>query len=90
MATRALGEADYLQALRLYIPSLLQDESLRVRCALLEVIAATRLEEYYPSLVRGLYYKSTREAARGALVRLGMKLFRCCWSWRKIPINLIW
>ena len=70
MATRALGEADYLQALRLYIPSLLQDESLRVRCALLEVIAATRLEEYYPSLVRGLYYKSTREAARGALVRL--------------------
>jgi HEAT repeat protein len=71
MATRALGEADYLQALRLYIPSLLQDESLRVRCALLEVIAATRLEEYYPSLVRGLYYKSTREAARGALVRLG-------------------
>ncbi len=70
MATRALGEAEYLQALRLYIPNLLQDESLRVRCALLEVIAATRLEEYYPSLVRGLYYKSTREAARAALVRL--------------------
>ncbi len=71
MGTRALGEAEYLQALRLYIPNLLQDESLRVRCALLEVIAATRLEEYYPSLVRGLYYKSTREAARIALVRLG-------------------
>ena len=71
MGTRALGEAEYLQALRLYIPSLLQDESLRVRCALLEVIAATRLEEYYPSLVRGLSYKSTREAARTALVRLG-------------------
>ena len=70
MATRALGEAEYLQALRLYIPNLLQDESLRVRCALLEVIAATHLEEYYPSLVRGLYYKSTREAARAALVRL--------------------
>lgn len=71
MGTRALGEADYLQALRLYIPNLLQDESLRVRCALLEVIAATHLDEYYPSLVRGLYYKSTREAARMSLVRLG-------------------
>jgi HEAT repeat protein len=71
MGTRALGEAEYLQALRLYIPNLLQDESLRVRCALLEVIAATHLDEYYPSLVRGLYYKSTREAARMALVRLG-------------------
>ena len=71
MGCRALGEADYLQALRLYIPSLLQDESLRVRCALLEVIASTHLEEYYPSLVRGLFYKSTREAAMNALVRLG-------------------
>lgn len=71
MGTRALGEAEYLQALRLYIPSLLQDESLRVRCALLEVIAATHLDEYYSSLVRGLYYKSTREAGRMALVRLG-------------------
>ncbi|MBD2126832.1 MFS transporter [Microcoleus sp. ZQ-A2] len=70
MGTRALGEAEYLQALRLYIPNLLQDESLRVRRALLEVIAATQLEEYYGSLMKGLYYKSTREAARGALVRL--------------------
>jgi HEAT repeat protein len=70
MGTRSLGEAEYLQALRLYIPTLLQDESLRVRCALLEVIAATHLDEYYPSLVKGLYYKSTRDAARTALVRL--------------------
>jgi hypothetical protein len=37
---------------------------------LLEVIAATHLEEYYSSLMKGLYYKSTREAARAALVRL--------------------
>ncbi|MGB3237329.1 MAG: MFS transporter [Geitlerinemataceae cyanobacterium] len=71
MGTRALGEAEYLQALRLFIPNLLQDESLRVRCALLEVIASAKLEQYYPSLLRGLYYKSTREAAMRSLVRLG-------------------
>ncbi|WP_199314141.1 MFS transporter [Leptolyngbya sp. FACHB-671] len=70
MGCRALGEAVYLQALRLYIRPLLQDQSLRVRCALLEAIAATHLEEYYPSLLRGLHYKSTREAAMRALVRL--------------------
>lgn len=70
MGCRALGEAVYLQALRIYIPALLQDESLRVRCALLEAIAATHLEEFYPSLLRGLDYKSTREAAMKALVRL--------------------
>lgn len=70
MGCRALGEAVYMQALRLYIPNLLQDESLRVRCALLEAIAATHLEEYYPSLLRGLHYKSTREAAMQALIRL--------------------
>lgn len=71
MGCRALGEAVYLQALRLHIRDLLQDESLRVRCALLEAIAATRIKEYYPSLLRGLYYKSTRDAAIQALVRLG-------------------
>lgn len=70
MGCRALGEAEYLQGLRLYIPNLLQDESLRVRCALLDVIASTHLEEFYPSLLKGLYYKSTREAALKALVRL--------------------
>jgi len=70
MGCRALGEAAYLQALRLYIPNLLQDESLRVRCAILDAIAATHLEEFYPSLLRGLQYKSTRDAAMRALVRL--------------------
>ncbi|MFB2918701.1 MULTISPECIES: Npt1/Npt2 family nucleotide transporter [Aerosakkonema] len=70
MGCRALGEAVYLQTLRLQIPNLLRDKSLRVRCALLEAIAATRLEEYYPSLLRGLEYKSTREAALHAIVRL--------------------
>lgn len=71
MGCRALGEADYLQSLRLYIPNLLQDESLRVRRALLEAIAATNLKEYYPSLLKALQYKSTREAAIQALTRLG-------------------
>jgi HEAT repeat protein/ATP/ADP translocase len=70
MGARALGEADYLQGLRLYLDDLLQDESLRVRCALLDVIASTHMEEYYPSLVKALAYRSTREAARQALVRL--------------------
>lgn len=67
---QALGDAAYLQALRIHIPTLLQDESLRVRRAILEAIAATHFEEYYPSLLLGLQYKSTREAAMNALVRL--------------------
>lgn len=71
MGCRALGEADYLQSLRLYIPNLLQDESLRVRRALLDAIAATNLKEYYPSLLKALQYKSTREEAVQALTRLG-------------------
>ena len=70
MGCRALGEALYLQALRLYIPKLLQDKSLQVRCAVLEAIGATRLEEYYPALLRGLSYKPTRDAAQKALVKL--------------------
>ena len=71
MGCRALGEADYLQALRLHIPNLLQDDSLEVRCALLEVIASARLEEYYPSLLEGLSYKATRESALKGLAKLG-------------------
>ncbi len=67
---RALGEAVYLQSLRLYIKPLLQDPSIQVRCAVLEAIAATHVEDYYPSLLKGLYYSQTREAAQHALVRL--------------------
>lgn len=70
MGCRALGEALYMQSLRLYIKPLLQDESLRVRRAMLDAIAATHSEEFYPVLTRALYYKSTREAAMHALVRL--------------------
>jgi len=68
---RALRDVAYLQALRIYIRPLLQDESLRVRAAMLDVIAATQLEEYYPSLIKALYYPSTRDAAMQALARLG-------------------
>ncbi|MDA0867552.1 MAG: MFS transporter, partial [Cyanobacteria bacterium] len=71
MGCRALGEANYMQALRLYIPALLQDESLRVRRAMLEAIAATHITEHYPSLLQALRYKSTRDAAAQALTRLG-------------------
>ncbi|MEM8602402.1 MAG: Npt1/Npt2 family nucleotide transporter [Cyanobacteria bacterium P01_H01_bin.121] len=70
MGCRALGDADYLQALRIYIPKLLRDDSLRVRCQILQAIAATHLEEYYPSLILGLHYPSTREAASQALINL--------------------
>jgi hypothetical protein len=71
MGCRALGEAEYMQGLRLHVPKLLQDDSLRVRRALLDAIAATQLEEFYPSLLQALRYKSTRESAVQALVKLG-------------------
>ncbi len=67
----ALGQMEYLQALRLHIRDLLQDPSVRVRCAVLEVIALLRLEEYYQALVAGLRYRSTKEAATAALVQMG-------------------
>lgn len=67
---RALREVVYLQALRVHIPNLLQDESLRVRCAVLEMVTATRLEEYYPTLLAALYYKSTRTTAIQCLVSM--------------------
>lgn len=70
MGCRALGDAVYLQSLRIYIKPLLQDPSLSVRCAVLEAIAATHAEDYYLALLRGLYYQPTREAAQHALVRL--------------------
>jgi ATP/ADP translocase len=69
-AVKVLNETAYLQTLRIHIPNLLQDESLRVRCAVLEMIAATRLEEYYHVLIAGLCYKSTRIQAMDAMVTL--------------------
>ncbi|MEA5417973.1 Npt1/Npt2 family nucleotide transporter [Spirulina sp. CCNP1310] len=72
IGVQALQEADEQSDLsQFYIPMLLQDESARVRCALLEAIAAKRLTDYYPSLLKGLYYRSTRDAAKQSLVKLG-------------------
>jgi hypothetical protein len=69
-AVQALNSSIYLQTLRLEIPDLLQDKSLRVRCAVLEMIAATRLEDHYPALFAGLNYRSTRLTAMECLVKL--------------------
>ncbi|NJL11081.1 MAG: hypothetical protein HC908_15435 [Calothrix sp. SM1_7_51] len=74
---KALSEALYLQALRIHIPNLLQDESLKVRQAVLSMIGSNHLEEHYRALLAGLAYKSTRNSAMQALVRLEMKLFQC-------------
>ncbi|BAZ13103.1 hypothetical protein NIES4071_49420 [Calothrix sp. NIES-4071] len=69
-AVRALSSGVYLLSVRLLIPNLLEDKSLRVRRAMLEMIAATRLEDYYPALCRGLYHKSTRAYAMRAIIKL--------------------
>ena len=71
LGCRALAEAAFMQSLRFYVPQLLKDPSIEVRCALLRAIASTRTSEYFPSLVRGLHYKATRRAAHEALVTLG-------------------
>lgn len=71
IGVQALQEVDeQSELLQFYIPVLLQDDSARVRCALLSAIAAKHLTEYYPSLLKGLYYRSTREAAKQALIKL--------------------
>ncbi|MCJ8281576.1 MAG: MFS transporter, partial [Rivularia sp. ALOHA_DT_140] len=71
---KSLTEAAYLQSLRIYIPTLLEDESLTVRSAVLEMIAVNQLEEYYSALIEGLYYKSTRKVAMNGLVKLGNEI----------------
>mgnify|MGYP001800170132 FL=1 len=70
-AVKSLAQAAYLQSLRIYIPSLLEDESLRVRSAVLEMIAANHLEEHYSALIKGLHHKSTRLTVMKSLVKLG-------------------
>jgi HEAT repeat protein len=73
-AVQALNSSIYLQTLRSQVPDLLQDKSLRVRCAVLEMIAATRLEDHYPALFAGLNYRSTRQTALGCLVKLDIEV----------------
>ena len=68
---KSLAEASYLQSLRVYIPSLLEDESLKVRNAVLEMIAANHLDEYYSALIKGLHNKPTRLTVMKSLVKLG-------------------
>lgn len=71
VAVQSLPSPDFSPLATQYLPQLLQDESARVRCALLEAIGDKRLASYYGALLRGLHYKSTREAAKKALVSLG-------------------
>ncbi len=68
---KSLAEASYIQALRIHIPSLLSDESLKVRNAVLEMIATNNLKEYYSELILGIQHKSTRLVAMNGLVKLG-------------------
>jgi HEAT repeats len=70
MGCRALGNLRYLQALQLYVPALLKDPAVAVRCEVLEAIANTRLEKFYPELVQGLHSSDTRSAAVQAIVSL--------------------
>lgn len=70
VGTQALKDITDLEFIIKYIPPLLQDESAKVRSALLEVIGAKRINNYYPSLLKGLTYKSTREIARQTLINM--------------------
>ncbi|OKH12010.1 Npt1/Npt2 family nucleotide transporter [[Limnothrix rosea] IAM M-220] len=71
VGVQSLPDALHSTLVHTYIPELLQDDSAKVRCALLAIIADKRLDEYYGSLVKGLYFSSTREAAKEALISLG-------------------
>ena len=60
-----------LQALQLYILEIVkQERDLDVRCAVLDVVAATHFEKCYPALVDGLRQPETRRAAIEAFVLL--------------------
>lgn len=71
MGCRALADANYMESLGIYVDTLLQDPSLRVRRATLMAIAATQYARYYPALLKALHYPSTRLAASQALSNLG-------------------
>ncbi|MGB2924401.1 MAG: Npt1/Npt2 family nucleotide transporter [Limnothrix sp.] len=71
IGVESLPDSHHSALVHTYIPELLQDESPKVRCALLRLIADKKLGEYYASLIKGLYFSSTREAAQQALTTLG-------------------
>ena len=67
----AIRNLKYLQALQLYILEIVKQETdLNVRCAVLDVVAATHFEKCYPSLVEGLRQPETRGAATKAFILL--------------------
>ena len=67
----AIRHLKYLQALQLYILEIVREErSTEVRCAVLDVVAATHFEKCYPALVNGLHDPQTRSAAVRALASL--------------------
>lgn len=71
LGVQSLPDAIHSTLVHTYIPELLQDESAKVRCALLKLIADKRLDDYYSSLVKGLSFSSTRVAAKESLIHLG-------------------
>jgi HEAT repeat protein len=67
----AIRNLKYLQALQLYILEIVKQESdIDVRCAVLDVVAATHFEKCYPTLVEALRRPETRGAAIKALILL--------------------
>ncbi len=67
----AIRNLKYLQALQLYILEIVNQETdLDVRCAVLDVVAATHFEKCYPALVDGLRQPETRSAAIKAFIIL--------------------
>ena len=67
----AIRHLTYLQALQVYILKIVKEErSTEVRCAVLEVVAATHFEKCYPELVKGLYDPQTRSTSIKALISL--------------------
>lgn len=67
----AIRHLTYLQALQVHILKIIREErSTEVRCAVLDVVAATHFEKCYPDLVKGLHDPQTRSTAIRALTSL--------------------
>ena len=67
----AIRHLTYLQALQVYILKIVREEqSTEVRCAVLEVVAATHFEKCYPELVKALHDSQTRSTSIRVLTSL--------------------